>query len=221
MALSIHERASLTDQPITLKLSGKVIPNRLYRTPLSEYASTYDEDNVENCGKPMPRYAELYQELADGGAGLICFGNIPIHRDNLENYNNAVLDINNPWDPVEAFAPAIKAAKSRGAICLPQLQFPGRQVPEFLNKNPKSASGVKLKDCLNKTYGQPTPLSKAEIQDLIRRYVWASGVLAKAGADGIIVCPSGPLQASTSNQSISIASRKPWLHHATIPVAAA
>jgi hypothetical protein len=48
-------------QPITLKLSGKTIPNRLYRTPLSEYASTYDEDNVENCGKPLPRYAELYQ----------------------------------------------------------------------------------------------------------------------------------------------------------------
>ena len=48
-------------QPITLKLSGKVIKNRMYRTPLSEYASTYDEENVENCGKPMPRYAELYQ----------------------------------------------------------------------------------------------------------------------------------------------------------------
>ena len=48
-------------QPITLKLSGKVIKNRFYRTPLSEYASTYDENNVENCGKPLPRYTELYQ----------------------------------------------------------------------------------------------------------------------------------------------------------------
>jgi hypothetical protein len=50
-------------QPITLKLSGKVIKNRMYRTPLSEYASTYDENNVENCGKPLPRYAELYQGM--------------------------------------------------------------------------------------------------------------------------------------------------------------
>lgn len=50
-------------QPITLKLSGKVIPNRLYRTPLSEYASTYDDDNIENCGKPKERYAELYQGI--------------------------------------------------------------------------------------------------------------------------------------------------------------
>ncbi|KAL1856811.1 hypothetical protein Plec18170_003784 [Paecilomyces lecythidis] len=175
-------------QPITLKLSGKVIKNRMYRTPLSEYASTYDENNVENCGKPLPRYTELYQELADGGAGLICTGNIPIHRDNLENYNNAVLDINNPWDPVEAFAPAVKAAKSRGAIFLPQLQFPGRQVPEFLNPNPKSSSDQQLEPCLNKSYGKPSPLTKDEIIDLIRRYVWASEVLAEAGADGIIVC---------------------------------
>ncbi|KAJ5456538.1 hypothetical protein N7530_011812 [Penicillium desertorum] len=44
-------------QPITLKLSGKITRNRLYRTPLSEYASTNDENNVENCGKPMDRYA--------------------------------------------------------------------------------------------------------------------------------------------------------------------
>lgn len=127
-------------------------------------------------------------DLADGGAGLICTGNIPIHRDNLENYNNAVLDINNPWDPVEAFAPAIKAAKSRGAIFLPQLQFPGRQVPEFLNPNPKSSSDQQLGPCLNKTYGKPSPLTNDDIEDLIRRYVWASEVLAKAGADGIIVC---------------------------------
>lgn len=201
-----YELLTHSDQPITLKLSGKVIRNRLYRTPLSEYASTYDEDNVENCGKPMDRYAELYQgehnpksnppcvggtdcftELADGGAGLICTGNIPIHRDNLENYNNAVLDPNNPWDPVAAFSPAVNAAKSRGAIFLPQLQFPGRQVPEFLNKNPRSSSDQQLEPCLNKTYGMPSPLTKAEIKDLVSRYVWASEVLAKAGADGIIV----------------------------------
>lgn len=127
-------------------------------------------------------------ELAEGGAGVICTGNIPIHRDNLENYNNAVLDINNPWDPVEAFRPAVQAARSKGAIFLPQLQFPGRQVPEFLNPNPKSSSAEQLQPCLNKTYGKPSPLTKAEIKDLQRRYAWAAEVVAKAGADGIIVC---------------------------------
>lgn len=128
-----------------------------------------------------------HAELADGGAGLICTGNIPIHRDNLENYNNAVLDPNNPWDPVAAFRPAVRAAKSRGAVFLPQLQYPGRQVPEFLNPHPKSSSDQQLRPCLDKTYGKPSPLTRAEIKDLVRRYVWAAEVLAEAGADGIIV----------------------------------
>lgn len=156
-------------------------------------------------------------ELADGGAGLICFGNIPIHRDNLENYNNAVLDPNNPWDAVEAFAPAIKAAKSRGAICLPQLQFPGRQVPEFLNKNPKSSSDQQLEPCLNKTYGKPTPLTKGEIKGLVRRYVWASEVLAKAGADGIIVC-SSRFGSAKSRHSYSIFLTNPLQSCSFMPV---
>lgn len=88
---------------------------------------------------------------------------------------------------MEAFRPAVQAAKSRGAVFLPQLQFPGRQVPKFLNPYPKSSADQQLGPCLNKTYGKPTPLSKEEIKDLIFRYVWASEVLFKAGADGIIV----------------------------------
>lgn len=52
-----------TLQPITLKLSGKVIKNRLYRSPLSEYGSVYDEHNIENTGKPKARYTELYQGI--------------------------------------------------------------------------------------------------------------------------------------------------------------
>jgi 2,4-dienoyl-CoA reductase-like NADH-dependent reductase (Old Yellow Enzyme family) len=44
-----------------------------------------------------------------------------------------------------------------------------------------------LQPCLNKTYGKPTPLKKAEIKELVGRYVWAAEVLAKAGADGVIV----------------------------------
>lgn len=126
-------------------------------------------------------------ELADGGAGIICTGNIPISRSNLENYNNSVLDPKSPWDPVEAFRPAIRAAKSRGALCFPQLQYPGRQVPAFINPHPRSASDVKLKPCLNKTYGKPTPLTEIEIEELVDTFAWAAEQMYKAGADGIMV----------------------------------
>lgn len=162
-------------------------------------------------------------EIANGGAGLICFGNIPVDRYNLENYNNAVLDPRNPWDPIEAFKPAIRAAKSRGALCLPQLQFPGRQVPEFLNPHPKSSSDVQLEPCLNKTYGKPTPLTKHEIKELIGRYVWAAEVLWKAGADGIIVSDLDFQYTNISHQTMAftniqpfIAACMPWLHNKPI-----
>lgn len=46
---------------------------------------------------------------------------------------------------------------------------------------------MQLKPCLNKTYGKPTALTVQEIEELTARYVWAAEVLAKAGADGIIV----------------------------------
>jgi 2,4-dienoyl-CoA reductase-like NADH-dependent reductase (Old Yellow Enzyme family) len=65
-------------------------------------------------------------------------------------------------------------------------------VPEFLNPNPRSASDVQLQPCLNKTYGRPTALTVQEIAELTSRYVWAAEVLAKAGADGIIVSAATP-----------------------------
>ncbi|KAL2858542.1 hypothetical protein BJY01DRAFT_201330 [Aspergillus pseudoustus] len=174
-------------QAISFPLSGKTVRNRVYRTALSEYSGSYDENNIENCGKPLPRYIELHKEMAAGGAGLICFGNIPVHRDHMENINNAILDPNNAWNAVDAFRPAIAAAMSQGAICLPQLTFPGRQVPDYVNKHPKSASDVQLGPSMDKTYGQPTPLSRDEIKDLVNRFAWAAHTVVKAGADGIVL----------------------------------
>lgn len=128
--------------------------------------------------------------------------------------------MNNPWDPVEAFAPAVKAAKSRGALFLPQLQFPGRQVPEFLNPAPKSSSERKLEPCLDKTYGKPTPLTKDEIRDLATRYAWAAEVLAKAGADGIIVCSVYTIDVwGYPAKCVCVAAREPWVYYATVLVA--
>ncbi|KAL7004245.1 hypothetical protein EMMF5_006190 [Cystobasidiomycetes sp. EMM_F5] len=175
------------DQPITFSLSGKTALNRIYRSALSEYAASYDESDRSKCGIPSADYAQTFQDIADGGAGIICTGNIPIHRDYLENAYNAVLDPSNTWNAVQAFTPAIRAAKSRGALLLAQLQFPGRQCPININPNPKAPSDIQLQPCFNKIYGKPTALTIEEIKDLQRRYVWAAQQLAKAGADGVIL----------------------------------
>ena len=49
------------------------------------------------------QHFDVWAEFAEGGAGIICTGNIPIDRDYLERQGNAVLDRRNAWDAVEAF----------------------------------------------------------------------------------------------------------------------
>lgn len=48
-------------KPIVLPLSGKIIKNRLYRTPLSEYSATFDKNDIEKTGIPEKEYEELHQ----------------------------------------------------------------------------------------------------------------------------------------------------------------
>lgn len=67
-------------------------------------------------------------------------GNIPIHRDHLEAAGNAIIDKDNTWDAVEAFKPAISAAKAHGSLCIGQLTHAGRQTASDIQKHPVSAS---------------------------------------------------------------------------------
>ena len=133
------------------------------------------------------RHLDIQAEFAEGGAGLICTGNIPIDRNYLERQGNAILDRRNPWDAVKAFRPCIAAAKSRGALFLAQLQHPGRQSPESLSRTPVSASDVQLYPCMDKTYAKPRALTVREIKDVVASYVWAAEKLYEAGADGVLV----------------------------------
>jgi hypothetical protein len=55
------------------------------RSAQSEYACSWDEKVLENRGIPKPIFARIIREYAEGGAGIITLGNIPIHREHAEN----------------------------------------------------------------------------------------------------------------------------------------
>lgn len=96
-----------------------------------------------------------------------------------------MIDRDNLWDPVAAFAPMIRAAKAYGSLSIPQLSFPGRQAGEdSCLVQPLSASEVQLEPAMGKTYAKPRPMTKKEIDDLIERFKYGAEVLYKAGADG-------------------------------------
>jgi hypothetical protein len=60
LLLNMPESPAL-GRPITLKLSGKVIPNHLYRSALSEFLGTFDKDNLDASGEPLLEYTTFHQ----------------------------------------------------------------------------------------------------------------------------------------------------------------
>ncbi|KAM0750189.1 FMN-linked oxidoreductase [Meredithblackwellia eburnea MCA 4105] len=175
--------SKILSRPITFELSGKTAPNRFLKSAQSEYQCD-DSDDVGKRGKPTEKYAGLYREWGQNPVGLISTGNIMVHRDHREGDSNAIIDKNNPWDPIAAFRPAILAAKSHGSLVIPQLSFPGRQAGLEQTPSPLSSSDIQLQPSMGKEYGTPRAMTLDEIEDLKERFVFAAVVLWKAGADG-------------------------------------
>ena len=78
---------------------------------------------------------------------------------------------------LEAFARIAKAAKAHGSLAIVQVSHSGRQVTEFVNPNPVSASDVQLGSAMGMTFGKPAPLTKEGIKDVVDK---VGGVTTKS-----------------------------------------
>ncbi|GAA5902154.1 hypothetical protein JCM6882_006715 [Rhodosporidiobolus microsporus] len=108
----------LLGTPITFPRCGKVAPTRTLKSAMTERLCTYDQENLDERGKPTEEYRKLYEVWGEGQIGVIVFGNIPVDRTGLEAKGNAVIDAKSPWDPVEAFKPTVAAAKAQGSLAV-------------------------------------------------------------------------------------------------------
>lgn len=71
---------------------------------------------------------------------------------------------------VEAFSRVAAAGKADGSLIMPQLSHAGRQVAEFVNPHPVSASDVQLTgNPFGMSFGKPTPLTKEGIKDVVNK----------------------------------------------------
>ena len=112
---------------------------------MTERVCTWDDKNLDECGKPTEEYRRLYELWGQGGIGTIVLGNIPCDRRKFirnlvkpilttgeptpgypEAKQNAVMDPLSPWDAVEAFKPSIRAAKAHGSLVIGQVTHAGR-----------------------------------------------------------------------------------------------
>lgn len=172
------EKIEAVDAPLgssfTLK-NGQVIKNRLFKSAMSEQLGTKKHDASKGL-------ATLYKRWADGGIGLSITGNVMIERTALGEPNNVVLD---EKSDLETFKRWAQAGKSNGAQIWPQLNHPGKQIPNFIVDEPVAPSAIPLTGGLEKGFNKPRALEESEILEIIGKFAQAAKLSQEAGFTGV------------------------------------
>jgi 2,4-dienoyl-CoA reductase-like NADH-dependent reductase (Old Yellow Enzyme family) len=161
-------------QPFTLN-NGTVIKNRLFKSAMSEQLGTKDHN-------PSSGLVNLYKTWANGGLGLSITGNIMIDRQALGEPKNVVLDSQSDLEPFKRWA---EAGKSNGALLWAQLNHPGKQIPNFISKEPVAPSAIALENGLEKGFNIPRALTEAEIHSIIEKFATSAALAKQAGFGGV------------------------------------
>jgi 2,4-dienoyl-CoA reductase-like NADH-dependent reductase (Old Yellow Enzyme family) len=157
------------DTPLTLPC-GVVLPNRIAKTALGEGLADFSN-------RATPGHATLYQRWARGGAGLLVTGAVQVDRRYLDRPNDVVLEGPQSFAASTALTALAMAAKSSGGAVFMQLSHAGLQSAPAWCSEPVGP-------------GAPLPangraLSGAEIEDIVRRFVLATGIALECGFDGV------------------------------------
>ena len=162
-------------QPLTLP-NGTVIPNRLAKAAM-------EENLADAQHAPGERLCRLYQQWAEGGAGLIITGNVMVDPRALTGPGGVVLESDRHLQQFKAWA---AAAQNRGAQAWMQLNHPGRQMFASLGQTAVAPSAVALDmPGLNKLFAPVKALTAAEIEALLARFVRAACLAEQAGFSGV------------------------------------
>ena len=162
------------DSKFTFK-NGTSIKNRLFKSAMSEQLG----DKSHN---PTVGLAHLYRRWAQGGVGLMMSGNIMIDRGALGEPKNVVLDEKSDLLPFKAWT---KAGTENGAQLWAQLNHPGKQIPNFIVKEPVAPSAIALKRGLEKGFNKPRALTEDEIQGIINKFVTSARLAKEVGFTGV------------------------------------
>ncbi|KAI1812427.1 NADH:flavin oxidoreductase/NADH oxidase [Poronia punctata] len=175
-------------RPLHFDFSGKTAPNRFLKGAMTERLSSWDPKDLQKRGIPSKELINVYRRWGEGGLGLILTGNIMIYYDHLEAPGNPIIpgDASFSDERFDRFRELATQAKAHGSLIVGQVSHPGRQVPEFVQPHPISASDVQLEgDVFGMTFGKPRAMEKSDIKEVVGRFAHAAEYLHKAGYDGI------------------------------------
>ncbi|KAF2662852.1 FMN-linked oxidoreductase [Lophiostoma macrostomum CBS 122681] len=177
-------------QPIHFPFSKRTSPNKFLKGAMTERLSSWHPTDFLKRGVPSPELIHVYRRWGQGGTGLLLTGNVMIDYDQLEAPGNAIIPPGAEFsgERFEAFKELATESKKEGSLILAQVSHPGRQVEARVQKDPVSASDVKLTKSLFGAaieFAKPHAATKQEIGQIVDSFAHAAEYLDKAGYDGI------------------------------------
>ncbi|PHH74606.1 hypothetical protein CDD82_4867 [Ophiocordyceps australis] len=187
--LDHHDQASPLTKPLNFIFSGKTAKNRLLKAAMTERISSWgDATHLNKRGVASKALVNLYRRWGQGGYGVIVTGNIMIDYEHVECPGNLIIPRDAPFHRLRfrRLEQLAAEAKRDGSLIVAQVSHPGRQVEDYVQRFPVSASDVQLVMRQGgATYGKPRAMDQADINDVIEGFAHAAEYLYKAGFDGI------------------------------------
>lgn len=155
------------------KIATLEVENRLVRSATAERMADHE-------GRPRPQLYKLYEELAQGGVGLIITGHMYVHPAGKAHPEMTGIYKDNLIPDLEWLAETIH---EHGGKAVVQINHGGRQCSQEAVAEPIAPSAVhehQPKD----TY-LAREMTVAEIEELIRAFAQAAWRVKAAGFDGV------------------------------------
>jgi len=154
---------------------------------MTERISSWDPNHFEARGIPSKNLINVYKRWGEGQLGTILTGNIMMEYDQLEAAGNPIIPRGAEFkgERFDAFKKLAEESKAHRSLIVGQLSHPGRQTGDTMQKDPVSASDVKLEGTImGMNFAKPHPASEEEIENIIEGFAHAAEYLHKAGYDG-------------------------------------
>ena len=157
--------------------NGSILKNRIAKSAMSENLSNKNNE-------PTATLIEVYKKWAQSGAGLLITGNIMIDSKAIGEPRNVVVENRKNFGMLKEWAESVKGTNTQ---LWAQINHPGRQAMEPINKDLKAPSAVPLKSGGRKdtTKKIPIALNESQILAIIESFGNTAIILKDAGFTGV------------------------------------
>jgi len=157
--------------------NGSILKNRIAKSAMSENLSNKNNE-------PTAILIEVYKKWAQSGAGLLITGNIMIDSKAIGEPRNVVVENRKNFEMLKEWAKSVKGTNTH---LWAQINHPGRQAMEPINRDLKAPSAVALKSGGRKgvTKKIPITLNESQILAIIESFGNTAIILKDAGFTGI------------------------------------